>query len=124
MSATAKTTNRPVWMNKPAWDITKSRIRRMSAEQGHDPDALALHYFDTELDNLLEWQADQIDRELAQVEREQIAARELASGEAGFCFECGVKLRGTSSQCGSCKEGIAPTPASFDHMITIGRKRR
>src|ERR1043165_7155778 len=124
MSATATATNRPTWMNKPAWDITKSRIRRMAAEQGHDPDSLALHYFDTELDNLLEWQASQIESELAQVEREQIAARELASGEAGFCFECGVKLRGTSSQCGSCKEGIGPTPATFDHSITIGRKRR
>ena len=96
----------------------------MAGEQGHDPEALALHYFDTELDNLLEWQASQIESELAQVEREQIAARELASGEAGFCFECGVKLRGTSSQCGSCKEGIGPTPAIFDHSITIHRHRR
>jgi RNA polymerase-binding transcription factor DksA len=87
----------------------------MATEQGRDAEALSLHYFDTALDNLLEWQADQIDRELAQVEREQIAARELASGEVGFCFECGVKLRGTSSQCGSCKEGIAPTRPQFDH---------
>jgi hypothetical protein len=124
MSATATAQQRPAWMNKPAWDITKIRIRRMAGEQGHDPDALALHYFDTELDNLLEWQADQIDREFAQVEREQIAARELASGQAGFCFECGVKLRGTSSQCGACKEGIGPTPATFDHSITIHRHRR
>ena len=124
MSATATATNRPAWMNKPAWDITKSRIRRMAGEQGHDPEALALHYFDTELDNLLEWQADQIDRELAQVEREELKRRELASGEAGHCFECGVKVSETSSQCGSCKEGIGPTPATFDHSITIHRHRR
>ena len=124
MSATSTAQQRPAWMNKPAWNTTKSRIRGMATEQGRDAEALSLHYFDTALDNLLEWQADQIDRELAQVEREQIAARELASGEAGFCFECGVKLRGTSSQCGSCKEGIGPTPAPFDHTITIGRKRR
>jgi hypothetical protein len=124
MSATAKATNRPAWQNKPAWDITKSRIRRMAAEQGHDPEALALHYFDTELDNLLEWQASQIESELAQVEREELKRRELASGQAGFCFECGVKLRGTSSQCGSCKEGIGPTPVTFDHSITIHRHRR
>ena len=116
MSKTATaTTTRPAWQNKPAWDITKSRIRRMAGEQSRDPEALALHYFDTNLDNLLEWQADQIDRELAQVEREQIRQREQASGEAGFCFECGVKLRGTSMQCGGCKEGIPRTPASYDH---------
>ena len=119
MSATAQATNRPAWQNKPAWDITKSRIRRMSAEQGHDPEALALHYFDTGLDNLLEWQADQIDRELAQVERQQIAQREQASGEAGFCFECGVKVSETSSQCGSCKEGLAPARAHYDHSQHI-----
>jgi len=96
----------------------------MATEQGRDPEALAIHYFDTELDNLLEWQATQIESELAQVEREELKRREWASGEVGFCFECGVKLRGTSSQCGSCKEGIGPTPAPFDHSITIHRKRR
>ena len=119
MSATAKATNRPAWTYKPAWETTKSRIRRMAAEQGRDPEALALHYFDTALDNLLEWQATQIERELAQVEREQIAARELASGQLGHCFECGVKLRGTSSQCGSCKEGLAPARARYDHSQHI-----
>ena len=54
MSATAQATNRPAWMNKPAWGTTKSRIRRMATEQGRDAEALSLHYFDTALDNLLD----------------------------------------------------------------------
>ena len=116
MSATATAeTKRPAWAYKPAWQITKDRIRRMAGEQGRDPEALALHYFDTELDNLLVWQAFQIENELAQVEREQIAARELASGQAGFCFECGAKVGATSSQCGACKEGLSSPPAPYDH---------
>ena len=116
MTATASAqTKRPAWAYKPAWQITKDRIRRMAGEQGHNPEALALHHFDTELDNLLVWQAFQIENELAQVEREQIAARELASGQAGFCFECGATVGPTSSQCGSCKEGLSSPPATPDH---------
>ena len=91
----------------------------MAGEQGRDPEALALHYFDTGLDNLLEWQASQIENELAQVEREELKRREQASGQAGFCFECGVKVSETSSQCGSCKEGLAPARAHYDHSQHI-----
>ena len=57
--------------------------------------------------------------------RDERAEREWqANPPKGYCFECGVKLGGDSSQCGSCKEGIPPTPGRFDHTITIGKKRR
>ena len=117
MSATATAeTKRPAWAYKPAWDTTKSRIRRMAGEQGCDPDALALQYFDAELDNLLVWQAFQIADELAEVKREELKRRALASGESGHCFECGVKVSETSSQCGACKEGMRPPQShSYDH---------
>jgi hypothetical protein len=83
----------------------------MAGEQGHDPDALALQAFNTELDNLLEWQAREIEKPLDEVERERIQALEQASGELGYCFECGIKVGATSVQCGGCKEGIPQTSA-------------
>ena len=46
-------------------------------------------------------------------EREEFERQ--ANPTTGYCFECGVKLGGTSSQCGACKEGIAPTRAGYDH---------
>jgi hypothetical protein len=87
----------------------------MATEQQRDLDALALHYFDTELDNLLEWQASEIEDELRQIENREREQRGQASGETGYCFECGVQLPGNSSQCGGCKEGIPHTPPPFDH---------
>ncbi len=48
--------------------------------------------------------------------REERQEREWqANPPKGYCFECGVKLGGDSSQCGACKEGIAPTRARYDH---------
>ena len=118
MSATAQTKQRPAWTLKPAWEITKRRIRRMATEQRHDADALALHYFNTELDNLLEWQATEIETELGIVEREQFLAIEQASGELGYCFECGIQVSETSAQCGGCKEGIVPQSSyRYDHSL-------
>ena len=120
MTATATVeTMRPAWAYKPAWETTKSRIRRMATEQGRDPDAIALQYFGTELDKLLVWQAFQIADELAHVEREELKRRALSSGESGYCFECGVKVGETSSQCGSCKEGIPPARAHYDHSAHL-----
>ena len=49
------------------------------------------------------------------VRDERLEREWQANPPAGYCFECGVKLPGNSSQCGSCKEGIAPTPATLDH---------
>ena len=98
-----------------------------------DPDALALQYFDTELNNLLVWQALQIADELAEVEREELKRRALASGESGHCFECGTKVSETSSQCGACKEGYdarrnrIPTttakPRRWQHMLKASKRR-
>ena len=58
------------------------------------------------------------------VREERLERERQANPPKGYCFECGVKVGSTSLQCGSCKEGIAPTPAPFDHTITIGRHRR
>lgn len=100
---------------KPAYEHTKIVIRDIAANLERDPDALALHYFDKELDHLLQWQAFEIECELVVAQHNQITEREMASGELGYCFECGRKVSPTSAQCGACKEGIPPTPAPYDH---------
>ena len=46
-------------------------------------------------------------------EREEFERQ--ANPPKGYCFECGVKVGETSSQCGSCKEGLAPSRARYDH---------
>ncbi len=53
-------------------------------------------------------------------EREEFERQ--ANPPAGYCFECGIKLAGNSSQCGACKEGIPSRPARFDHSTSIGNR--
>ena len=97
----------------PAWDTTLETIRNWAAEFNQDPDALSLHLFDTELDNLLEWQAMKIYESLFSMR----LARNKLPGHSHICFGCENEFtcfclhpEHEHGECSSCHEGIGLRP--------------
>lgn len=108
----------------PAWETTKRHIRSLSEQQGQDADALALHWFDTELDNLLAWQARAIQLELI---KNHEGERRYGADHGHTCFSCERHFNCAcgfpdqeQGECANCHEGIAPSRnPHFDHSLTL-----
>ena len=123
---------------KPVCQLTKSDVLEFCKQLGFDADALALHWFDNELDNLLEWQAKSIYWALRVYRNDN-----KPKGETHFatCFSCSRDFVCFCSdpdhehgECSACHEGIGLRPIpQYDWKqegqtrqaeIGAGRKRK
>lgn len=93
---------------KPVCEATKEEVLDLCKRLGFEADALALHWFDNELDSLTEWQAMRIYWNLR-------VCRNNQKGEPHFvtCISCSHDFTCSCSdldhregKCGPCHEGV------------------
>jgi len=104
---------------QPINPVTQADILKFCKQLGFDADSLALHWFDNELENLLEWQAQRIYWRLRVYRDDHCTETHFIT-----CFSCSRDFDCFCSdpdhregECSACHEGIAVREFNFERCI-------